>query len=318
MLTWSLIAGCRGADVEVLSFEDRGPLETTPAIQGRDGGYSARVGDLSVWAHGDTILAVEGVDGSWLNSSVSWTSDLDASDGITGFEQDLDSTGAPAQFFPPVEDVVWAGPVLEDPVTGGAIVAWQRLGDTEGTGLARWQGPGTTPERIQPDDWFGEVRVNTALTADATHVYALGCQSRGFEKPCTLARTAHDQVFEPDTWTFWDGSSWSPTPGEAATVVQANDIASLHFSEGLGRWLLVYSEPLGTGVFLRSSTELTDRWSRPVHLFDAERADDGELPYSAVAHAEYSEGSTLVVTYHRGTEPWHSELRVVHVELALR
>lgn len=184
----ALLFACRPPGVEVVAAVDRGPVPTTPAIQGRDGGYSARIGDLSVWAHGDTILASEGASGGWLHSSVSW-----------------------------------------------------------------------------------------------------------------------------------DGREWSDDPTEAKPLFDAHDILTVHYSPFGDVWLAVYSEPLGTGVFARTAPAPTGPWSSAVHLFDAELSDDGAVPYSAVAHAEYArptaDGWIELITYHRGTEPWHSELRQVEVEL---
>ncbi|MEZ4320410.1 MAG: DUF4185 domain-containing protein [Myxococcota bacterium] len=319
-----VLVACRSPSVEVLAVDDRGPLATTPAIQGRDGGYSTRMGDLSVWAHGDTILAQEGEHGSWLNNTVSWTADLDASDGIDGFEQDLDGLGVPASFFPPADDVIWAGALVADPVRGGVLVSWIRIPEAgeERTGLSHWAGPGTLPD-VPGDGLFGpEVRVASTLIADGDQLYGFGCQSRGFDKPCTLARSAFDDALSPSGWAFWDGSAWSDTPGDAKPLFDAHDILTVHFSEPAGLWMAVYSEPLGDRVYARTSEALTGPWSAPVELFEAEPSDDGTAPYSAVAHAEYttatSDGWTEVVTYHRGTEPWHSELREVHVTLRSR
>jgi hypothetical protein len=320
---WLLLVACRSPGLEVVAADDRGPLPTTSAIQGRDGGYSARIGDLSVWAHGDTILSAEGSSGSWLHSSVSWTSDLDASDGIDGFQQDEDDAGLPVPFFPN-DEVIWAGALVADPVRGGALVAWLRLPDEgdESAGLAPWQGPGTSP--TDPDDGLfpADVRMNSALAEHDGLLYGFGCHSVGFGKPCTVGRADFESALEPSGWAFWDGRGWSDDPGDAKVLFDAHDILSVSFSPFGELWLAVYSEPLGTGVFARTAPELTGPWSSPVELFEALPADDGADPYSAVAHVEYSrptaDGWSELVTYHRGTQPWHSELRQVEVELRVR
>ena len=42
-----------------------GPLQASPSIQGRDGGYSGVFAGRSVWLYGDTVLSFEGEDGMW-------------------------------------------------------------------------------------------------------------------------------------------------------------------------------------------------------------------------------------------------------------
>ena len=313
------LLACRAPPVQVVAVDDRGPLPTDPAIRGRDGGYSAAIDGLSVWAHGDTILATAGVNGNWLNSSVSWTADLDASDGIDGFQQDLDATGAPAQFFPVQDDVIWAGSLIQRPA-GGALVAWLRL-PTEGdetTGLATWAGPGTQP--ALGEAVFGpSIRVNSALLEHDGMLYGFGCQSAGLAKPCVLGRVDFERAQQTAAWTFWDGGAWSTDPDDAKAVFDGNDIVSVHRSETSGRLIAVYSEPLGRAVFLRTADVPEGPWSKPVRLFEAELGEEGDLPYSAVAHGElaYADGAgwTEVITYHRGTGPFQSELVVVHVTL---
>lgn len=80
-------------------------MEQAAEIEGRDGGYSALLWGRSVWVYGDTVLTVPDVDGeTWHHNSFSVTSDLDASDGLTGFEEPLDAAGAPAYFIAPTAE----------------------------------------------------------------------------------------------------------------------------------------------------------------------------------------------------------------------
>lgn len=86
---------------EVLSATDLGIVRQHPAVNARDGNYSALIDGRSVWAFNDTPMNVPGVDGdSWVDNSLAWTTGLDASDGITLDGNHLDQTGAPAEFMP--------------------------------------------------------------------------------------------------------------------------------------------------------------------------------------------------------------------------
>jgi Domain of unknown function (DUF4185) len=84
----------------VAKVTDLGPISTNPDILGRDGGYSALFGGYSVWLYGDTFLANPNAEGFGLISdSWSFTSDLNAQDGISGFQERLDSAGAPTMIL---------------------------------------------------------------------------------------------------------------------------------------------------------------------------------------------------------------------------
>src|SRR5208337_4405695 len=85
------------AAVTVTSVTDLGPIPTNPDILGRDGAFSALFQGYSVWVYGDTFLASPNADGRGLISDTwSFTTDLTAQDGISGFQERLDSAGAPS------------------------------------------------------------------------------------------------------------------------------------------------------------------------------------------------------------------------------
>jgi hypothetical protein len=88
------------AALSVVSATDLGTIPTNPDILGRDGAFSALFQGYSVWLYGDTFLASPNADGRGLISdSWSYTTDLDAQDGITGFQERLDSSGAPTMIL---------------------------------------------------------------------------------------------------------------------------------------------------------------------------------------------------------------------------
>ena len=84
----------------VASASDLGAIQTNPDIVGRDGAYSAIFQGNSVWLFGDTFLANPEASGRTLISdSWSFTIALTAQDGIGGFEERLDSAGAPTMIL---------------------------------------------------------------------------------------------------------------------------------------------------------------------------------------------------------------------------
>jgi uncharacterized protein DUF4185 len=82
--------------LSVVKTVDLGTIPTNPDIMGRDGAVSAAFQGYSVWLYGDTFLSRPNADGRGLISdSWSFTTDLNALDGITGFKERLDASGAP-------------------------------------------------------------------------------------------------------------------------------------------------------------------------------------------------------------------------------
>ncbi len=89
------------AALTVVNTTDLGAIPTNPDILGRDGGFSAVFQGYSVWVYGDTFLASQNANGRTLISdSWSYTTDLDAQNGISGFQERLDSSGAPTMILP--------------------------------------------------------------------------------------------------------------------------------------------------------------------------------------------------------------------------
>jgi hypothetical protein len=115
------LCACRPALVEVSSTRDLGPLEQSSAIRGRDGGYSVLVQGRSAWLYGDTVLAFAAEDGStWRDNTWSWTLDLDARDGVSGFSEPLDAAGAPRELFPETAEEAVYNAAHSKAITGGA------------------------------------------------------------------------------------------------------------------------------------------------------------------------------------------------------
>jgi len=101
---WFLIFGLSGCSFypspssgpstpsSVATVQDLGVIPTNPDILGRDGGYSALFQGYSIWVYGDTFLAkANAEDQTLLSDSWSLAADLNAQDGITGFQERLDS-----------------------------------------------------------------------------------------------------------------------------------------------------------------------------------------------------------------------------------
>jgi Domain of unknown function (DUF4185) len=166
------------ANVTVVSATDLGVIQTNPDILGRDGGGSALFGGYSVWLYGDTFLAKPNAeDFTLISDSWSYTSDLNAQSGITGFTERLDSAGAPTMVlqntaaeaaFNAAHNVnhcqaspcgarwaLWPGTMVVDPASGNALVFYSLVYalpgsfnfQSVGSSVATWHDFASLPQR---------------------------------------------------------------------------------------------------------------------------------------------------------------------------
>jgi hypothetical protein len=99
VLLW--VAGCGNPPDLVLGVREVGLIPDPPGAGGRDVGFSVKFGGHSVWIFGDTFFADAAADGyRWRSSGWSYTDDLDASDGLTGWTHAVDGNGKPLQLLP--------------------------------------------------------------------------------------------------------------------------------------------------------------------------------------------------------------------------
>jgi hypothetical protein len=182
--------------VSVATRTDLGTIPTNPDITARDGGYSALFQGVSVWLYGDTFLQSPTADGRTLISdSWSFTSDLNAQSGITGFQERLDSAGAPSMILQetPAEQAynqahsgnpcqvqpcgqrwaLWPSSIVVDPASGNAVIFYMVVNAQPGafnfqgfgSSVAVWQNLQGLPQRPafnppivadHPDLMFGQ------------------------------------------------------------------------------------------------------------------------------------------------------------------
>jgi hypothetical protein len=165
-------------DLTVAGVQDLGTLSTNPDILGRDGAYSAVFQGYAVWLYGDTFLAKpNAADFTLISDSWSYTSDLTVVGGITGFQEPLDSAGAPTMILPetPAEQAfntahnsntcqeqpcgarwaLWPSSIVVDPTSGDALVFYMLVSSLPGNfnfqavgnSVATWQNLQEQPQR---------------------------------------------------------------------------------------------------------------------------------------------------------------------------
>ena len=254
----------------VVSATHLGIVGEHAGVRARDGAISARMGGRSVWTFGDTPLTVPGADGdSWSNNTLSWTSDLDASDGLALDGNHLDASGAPTEFLPPLpwereynrrhdrddceeepcgaEFAFWPCHIVPDPARGRALVffseIWRVVGQGTwrgvGSGIALWDGEGPLTRPVQnpnpdtptPTLMWGEdtIAYTNAALVVGDDLYAYGCKQLGFNHRCRVARVPLADALDKRAWRYYTGSGWSPNPNAAVPVFNGGAAGSTVF-----------------------------------------------------------------------------------------
>jgi hypothetical protein len=165
-------------DLTVLKVTFLGTLPTNLDILGRDGGYSTVFQGYSIWLYGDTFLAKPNAeDFTLISDSWSYTTDLNAQDGITGFQERVDSGGAPTMILPETSAeqifnavhnsnncqeqpcgarwALWPASIVVDPTSGHALIFYMLVYALPGSfnfqaignSVATWQSFQDQPQR---------------------------------------------------------------------------------------------------------------------------------------------------------------------------
>ncbi len=348
------LVGCTPAGPQLRAAEEIAIVESSPLIEGRDGGYSARIFDRSVWIYGDTVLTVEDELGdNWHHNSFSFTDQLDARDGLGGFAEMPDAAGAPRHLIPPTPDeqlfndahrgddcleepcgarwAVWPSDLVWDAQGGRALVFYTLIYAEPGAfnfrgvgqSVALWEVFDELPQRPvidasaeHPDLLFVEGEPSWGLGANVEDglLHVFACDEAGSGHPCRLAQVAPADVLDRAAWRFWDGAGWSAELGDAAKLFEGAPIMDVSRSEHHGGWLAIYSPPLTHEIVARAAPALTGPWSQPTTLH---REPGEHAPYDVVHHAEFAEegGRVQYLTYSRPTTGWFgTEFPLVRVE----
>lgn len=328
-----LLTACTAPSVRVVAVDELGEMSAPDGIVGRDGGVSARLGDVAWWVYGDTVVDEAGTfPNTWRNNTAAYTADFDAADGVDGWSQPLDADGAPDEFFPRTEDeaayndahlddgdcedpcgaryAIWGGAPLWDDLTGQAFLPYGQVqsapGDwnfwINGTSLATMAIGDLHPTRPTTDATLDDPTL--LFDADAEGEYAIGVVSDGYlwlyacsgwpeDGLCRLARAPTDAVLTRSAWRAWDGDAWSGDITEAKGLFAGSPNLTVQWDAAMGVWIAVYAD-WGT-IVLRTAAELTGPWSETLTV----ATPDGDDLRHAGAHAELQEddGRVIYVSY---------------------
>jgi hypothetical protein len=298
------------AELTVVQTTDLGAIGSNPGIVGRDGGYSGVFGGYAVWLYGDTFLTNPNAQGQALISdSWSFTTDFDAQDGITGFQERADAVGAPTMLLQlsateqafnaahsgnPCQQqpcgarwALWPGAMVADLARNRALVFYQLVSAQPGNfnfqavgySVAAWQNfadlpqrPTINPAAEHPDLLFSQNQPSfgSAALVDGDTLYAYGCYNANFSVPCVLGRVDLADVTNLGAWNFYAGNgNWSSQPSNAMWVFTGNHILNVSWNDYLQRYVAVYNQPLSGNVMMRTSLQPEGPWSAEVRAFEA-------------------------------------------------
>ncbi|HXW62244.1 MAG TPA: DUF4185 domain-containing protein [Candidatus Acidoferrales bacterium] len=328
--------------VSITKAQDLGVIPTNPDILGRDGGYSALFQGYSVWLYGDTFIAKPNAeDQTLLSDSWSFTADLNAQSGITGFQERLDSAEAPTMILPltPAEEAfnqahnvndcqaqpcgarwaLWPSSIVVSPSDGSALIFYMLVsaqpGDFNfqgiGASVATWQSLQQQPQRPilnppivagHPDLLFTQ---NEPGFGSASFISngMLYVYACGYVTGCQLGKVDPSNAQDRSAWSFYAGSgNWSAQISDAVSVFNDANILSVSWNAYLQRYLAVYSPPFSQNVVMRTSVNPEGPWSSEIVAFVAMQPASGNV-YDALAHVEYDfdDGQTIYVSYSRST-----------------
>lgn len=307
------------ADVTVVQCTDLGAIGSNPEILGRDGGYSGVFGGYAVWLYGDTFLANPNAAGQTLISdSWSFTSDFNAQEGITGFQEREDPVGAPTMLLQlaateqafnaahagnPCQQqpcgarwALWPGAMVADPTRNRALVFYQLVSAQPGNfnfqavgySVATWQNfadlpqrPTINPAAEHPDLLFNQNQPSfgSAALVDGDTLYAYGCYNSELSVPCVLGRVDLADVTDLSEWRFYSGNgNWSSQLSDAMCFFTANHILNVSWNDYLQRYVAVYNQPLSGNVMIRTALAPEGPWSAEVMAFEALQPAAGQSP----------------------------------------
>src|SRR5580704_8329481 len=351
---WLLMLGLFGCSIypspssgpppalSIATVQDLGVLPTNPKIVRRDGGYSALFQGYSVWVYGDTFLSKPNVlDRTLISDSWSYTTDLDAQDGITGFQERPDSAGMPAMILPETAAeqafnqahnvntcqaqpcgarwALWPSSIVVNPSDGSALIFYMVVYALPGSfnfqgfgsSVALWQDFQGQPQRpvlnppIVPDHPDLLFNANEPDFGSASFISdgTLYAYGCAYNSGCDLGKVDPASAQDRGAWSFYAGNgNWSTQIGDAVSVFNDANILSVSWNTFLQRYLAVYSPPFSQNVVMRTSVNPEGPWSSEIVAFVAMQPSSGNV-YDAHAHAEYDSngGQTIYVSYSRAT-----------------
>jgi len=287
--------------IAIAEVADLGLIAFADSIRERAGGYSARIGDRSVWLFDGTLTWLPDEAGMHHRFATGgWTDDLEACDGISDIHEQTDARGLPVEILALTDEErvfnaaqpgadywgrlpSWAlrpGAVVADPPRRRALVFYEKVFRSQngeerraGTSLAIWEDldgravrPVVRPEAEEPTLLFDAEEPpwgSGALVVDG-QLYAYGCECQDLYCPCRLARVSLDDVFDRSAWRFFAGNGqWRTDWRAGQSVLGAPPMLSVYWNAYLHKYLAIYDTLLASEITIRTADRPEGPWSEP-------------------------------------------------------
>jgi hypothetical protein len=319
----------------VQSVTPLGLVHQNPVVNARDNAQSAWFKGKSIWTFGDTSMTVPGArDKFWDNNSLSWTTNRDASAGITLDHDLVDATGAPREFLPytaaearynythdkahctakpcGAEVALWAQQVVPDEARNRLLLFYieiQRINGqpdwtTLGSGIAVMtpdgkvtrpvQNPGSSRPQLLWDNADGGYIWGSVVVADM--LYAYQCVPNWVVMECNVGRVPLANALVKSQWRYYaaDGS-WSANEADAVKLFEGGAAGnSIFYNAYLGTYMAIYAQPFTDDIMYRVADNPWGPWSDAGLLFTGQPGWNGTNNYAAFAHPEFSTGDGQV------------------------
>lgn len=220
--------------------------------------------------------------------------------------------GKPRQIFnvQPNSSWSWSGPGIEIgshvyvhvEEGQGLTPTNQSLYDmTQSTGT-QWNVVRTTPAGLSGQ---ATIRYSRGMVkASDNYVYVFGSESTNFGYG-NAVYVARFPTSNPQSWTFWNGSSWVSAPSTAASAKIADALGTLHISYLDGKYILMtmdngFNCDAPRNIYISTSTSPTGGFSQRIQVYKIQEYLKGQYAqyYTPVIHPEFINGrNELLLTY---------------------
>ena len=313
------------------SVTPMGIVTQDPLVQGRDGTYSALMNGKSVWLFNDTALTQNNASGTnFFSNSMAWATNLNASSGITLNGNYVDSSGAPAQFFPflpwetqynaehsssnctatpcGAEFAIWPGPLVPDVARNRALIFYDEIWRSPtysgwiniGEGVAIWQDGKITRPVVNAGSQYPtlmftgtQVGFSAGWVTSGDMLYMYGNLGGFLIEDTQVAQVPLESVTTPSAWTYYAGNNtWSSSASDAVTVFNGGAAgSSIFYDTYLGMYVAIYSGVFNSNLYYCVSYQPWGPWSAQTQFYTGLAGYQNNADYAALAHPEFAQGN---------------------------
>jgi hypothetical protein len=164
------------------------------------------------------------------------------------------------------------------------------------------------------DGWG--VACQLSADVDDIYVYRLKLLDEG-ERKVQVANVPVYAIADLRGYQYLGDDNWCLLPDCAAAIVEDVQSFSVGYSAYLGRYIMIFSEPFGYSVKIRTAPQPAGYWNEAVLLYDTPDLGGFGLQNVRLHSALSDEDSPIIITsYEASGDVSHSNLHFVAVDLS--